>query len=77
MKKAAEPLDIWTIYFDTSDYPNAYVARRFVVNAAGHAATNDMFVAATLDELRALLSPGLTRIPRFDNDDPVIVEVWL
>src|SRR5215831_9442640 len=40
-------------------------------------ATGDMFTAATLAELRVLLPPGLTRVPRMQGDEPQIVEVWL
>jgi hypothetical protein len=65
--------DIWTIYYNTSDHPGMYVARRFDVDVP----TSDMFVADTLDEVRALLPPGLYCLPRNVKDDPVIVEVWV
>jgi hypothetical protein len=83
----ADVLNIWTVYKHPRDYPDQYVARRFEVGGAPtdvrllHAAapspTNDMFVADTLREVRALLPPGLFRMPRQESDDPVIVEVWL
>jgi hypothetical protein len=36
----------------------------------------DMFTAETLQELRALLPPGLTCFARDPSDGPVIVECW-
>jgi hypothetical protein len=71
-----EALDIWTIYRYPRDYPDKYVARRCEVTTdITH--TNDMFVADSLDEVRALLPAGLHRIERDLQDDPVIVEVWI
>lgn len=34
-------------------------------------------VVDSLDEARDALPPGLTNIGRYDNDDAVIVEVWV
>lgn len=73
----SEVLELWTIYCRPSDYPDHYVARKCAVTAAGHKITGDMFVGDTLSEVRALLPPWLTRIPRYESDNPVIVEVWL
>jgi hypothetical protein len=70
-------LEIWTVYDHPSDYPASFVARKSVVGASMTTMTHDMFVADTLDELRALLPRGLYRIHRYEQDDPKIVEVWL
>jgi hypothetical protein len=71
-----EVLDIWTIYRYPRDYPDKYVARRAeITNDITH--TRDMFVADSLEEIRALLPKGLHRIERYPLDDPVIVEVWI
>jgi hypothetical protein len=67
----------WTIYDHPRDYPDAFVARRWVAIRGTVIPTNDMFVANSLNELRALLPPGLVLFPRFDGDDPNIVEVWM
>jgi hypothetical protein len=72
----ARTLSIWTVYDHPRDYPQHYVARRTEIGVPS-VVTKDMFVADTLDEVRALLPPGLHRLPRYENDDPVIVEVWL
>lgn len=67
----------WTVYDHPSDYPNAFVARRWLTDGPAVTLTNEMFTADTLQELRALLPAGLHCIPRFEGDQPQIVEVWL
>ena len=70
-------MEQWTVYERPLDYPDGYVARRWVIGSGGAVPTNDMFVADTLDELRALLPPGLFCLLRQPGDDPKIVEVWI
>jgi hypothetical protein len=72
---AIEPLDIWTVYHNPSDYPGKYVARKFTVTK-DVTATRDMFVADTIEEIRALLPQGLYHLTRQPDDDPVIIETW-
>jgi hypothetical protein len=66
-------LDIWIIYESPSDYPGQFVARRFQMNEP----TADVLTAVTLDDVRALLPPGLVRLERTQHDQPHIVEVWV
>jgi hypothetical protein len=66
-------LYIWTVYDSPSDYPGQFVARLY----ARDRGTNLALTAATLDQLRAMLPPGLSCIARSPDDDPVIVESWL
>jgi len=71
-------LSVWTIYDHPRDYPNHFVARRSEVLLGGAIGTTDeMFTASTLAAVRALLPPGLYRLPRYPADDPVIVEIWI
>jgi hypothetical protein len=72
-------LPIWTITSGTTDYPDHFVARLFLVGpgAVDLGGTNQVLMAGTLDDLRAQLPPHLTCQPRDDGDDPVIVENWL
>ena len=63
----------WTIYKHPLDYPNKYVARKFVLDKP----TSEILVGGTLEEIRKLLPLGLTCIDRHETDDPVIVETWL
>ena len=77
MSTTDQGLEMWTVYDRPSDYPESFVARKTVVGASAVTMTREMFTADTLDELRALLPPGLYRIHRYEQDDPKIVEVWL
>jgi hypothetical protein len=70
-------LEIWTVYRNPKDYPGQFVARKCFATAPKPTVTTDMFVADSLDEIHALLPRGLMRIPRYEADDPAIVEVWL
>jgi hypothetical protein len=72
-----EALHIWTVYDHPKDYPDHYVARLSLIGAGVVQPTNAMFTADTLEEIHRLLPPGMTCLPRQEQDDPVIVEVWL
>lgn len=78
---APELLEGWTIYDHPLDYPDYYIARRWAANRDGtvtHFPT--VYRTTSLSQLRAILqdeNPGLTPVPRFPNDDPKIVEVWI
>lgn len=73
-----ELLVLWTIYDHPRDYPNAFVARRWVVERGGERATDTLMTSDTLDWLRdQMLDMGLYRLPRDPADDPSIVETWL
>jgi hypothetical protein len=70
-----EDLSIWTVYAHPRDYPDHFVARRFVLATA--TPTSDVLIASTLDDLRAMLPPGFYRMPRMPGDDVNIIEVWI
>jgi hypothetical protein len=68
---------MWTIYDHPRDYPDAFVARKWLIGGGPEPGpTDEVMTAATLDELRRLMF-GLACIPRWPEDDPCIVEVWL
>lgn len=68
----------WTVYDHPLDYPSGYVARRWIANRDGTVTpTRDVLLDPNLASLRAMLPPGLARIERMPEDDPVIIEVWL
>lgn len=75
-----DELPMWTVYKNPSDYPGKYVVRRSVAGPGG-TLRHDPFpivVAETIEEARlSLPQVGLHCIPRYAEDDPVIVEVWL
>ena len=69
-----EGLTIWAIYDHPSDFPDTWVARRFVNDKV----TSDVLVSTDLDTLRRHFARlGLVRLDRNPADDPVIVETWL
>jgi len=60
----------------TSDHPGMYVARLWI--SLPHNEPTDALVrAGSLEELRDLLPPGLTRLERSPGDDPNIIETWV
>jgi hypothetical protein len=67
----------WTVFDHPRDYPDVFVARRWVARRGEVVPTHDMFTADSLAELRALLPAGLICVPRMPWDDTKIVEVWL
>ncbi len=70
-------LSQWVIYDHPRDYPEKFVMRRWKIGAENVLATDEMATADTLDEIRRAVPPGRYRLPRYRDDDPCIVEVWL
>jgi len=66
-------LEIWTVFHKPIDYPNKYVVRLFV----NQVATNTVFTADTIEEVRQFLPQGLYCMPRNPRDHSTIVECWL
>lgn len=66
--------DLWVVTDHPKDFPEFFVARRWVNGQPTGAAMMDR----SLEDLRRTLAAyGLTRIPRDESDDPVIVESWV
>lgn len=72
-------MQFWVVYDHPTDMPDFFVARRWDVlkGKAMPVATDQVFTAGTLQEVRSLIPPGLYRLPRWEADDDKIVEVWL
>ena len=68
-----QPFEIWVVYANPSDMPGLFVARRWLASKA----TDMVHPGATLDEVRGKLPPDRVCIPRFENDEPTIVETWM
>jgi hypothetical protein len=64
----------WVVCSNPSDYPGKHTARP---HSPTHGAANFVLVTETLDDLRALLPPGLSRVVPGQGEDPVILEFWL
>ncbi|QDT94288.1 hypothetical protein [Gimesia algae] len=60
----------------TADLPGVYVCRRFEVDR-DVVPTGDHWTAETLEAVREQLPEGLVCLPRFPEDDPNIIEVWI
>jgi hypothetical protein len=70
-------LPMWVIYTPhTREYPGRWVARMHVTLPEPKP-TRFVITHDTLPDLRAMLPPGLTRMPRDPDDVPEIKEVWL
>jgi hypothetical protein len=70
----SKSIDIWTVYDHPKDYPNDFVARKFI----NQYPTNEIIISHSLSELRKILeSKGLQFFPTVEGDDPVIIETWL
>jgi hypothetical protein len=69
-----ESIDIWAVYDHPKDYPDDFVARKFM----NQYPSNEIIRTRSLLELRKILeSKGLRCIARSEYDDPVIIETWL
>lgn len=73
MAEKLSELPIWTIYRHPKDYPDCYVARRWLL----YKSTDLVLLGRDLDAVRSLLPEGLHRIERDQRDDPCIVESWI
>lgn len=71
-------MEQYIIYARPSDYPSHFVVRRATIRLRSvHMHDPPHALKATLEEARDTLPEGLVRINRQEQDDPVIVEVWI
>jgi hypothetical protein len=71
---------MWTVYERPKDYPDGFAARRFSIGNGTFQKTDQCIFGATLDSVRwalCQLSPGMTRLPRDERDEPQIIETWM
>jgi hypothetical protein len=66
-------MNLFVIYFDTTDYPRVYVVRRWVYEEPHEL----IGMGGTLEEARGLIPAGLHNLGREAEDDGKIVEVWI
>lgn len=78
MTDPRDVLTIWTITYDTSDFPGQFVVRGHdVFRGYTRPHANPLGVTTDLEAARALIPKGLAPFDRAPGDDPVIVESWL
>ena len=74
-------LQTFTIYYDPTDYPGKYVCRQFHLDkpTANHFVHDDydMVIHWMHEQFKKLNQGYPYRMPRLDNDDPKILEVWM
>jgi len=68
-----DDLSMWVVYEDPPEFPNQYVARRYLLDVD----TGDYEVGDTLNDVRAKLPPGLMRLERSKHDHPQVRESWI
>jgi hypothetical protein len=64
------------MWFVSYERPGKFIARAMVADPLGGKRLPGELVADTLDELRAMLPPGLTRWERSSVMLPEVLEVW-
>jgi hypothetical protein len=73
----ANTFDLWTLYDHPRDYPDMFVARKFVISEMGARPTNEVIVHKSLHPLRILMqAKGLSCLQRMPADEPQIIEAW-
>lgn len=72
-RKPTAGLTMLVIYDHPLDYPNHFVVRRWLNDVPDRECT----LFGNLRDARLSLPRGMTRLPRWEGDDPNIVEVWL
>lgn len=71
-------LAIWTIYERPSDYPDRYIARKFILDRSKHRATESVIISTDIEELRTHFRRlRLVCLSRGEKDDKVILESWI
>lgn len=75
--KGVPKMNQYVIYEKPKDHPTKFVVRQWIIGPGTAKAGPMISTSDTLEEAQATLPEGLTNIPRFANDDPVIVEVWM
>ena len=73
----AKQMKQYAIYEKPTDHPHHYVVREWLIGPGTMTPGKLMGLSDTLDGARKLVPPGMDLLPRFANDDPVIVEVWI
>lgn len=70
-------LQVFTICFNTLDFPNKYTVRIYEVNKGVTEVQNEVVVKDSLKEIRNVIPKGLRNLHRTAVDGPVIVESWI
>ena len=70
-------VSMWVLYERPDDAPDSWVLRRWVIEF-GQESPREAFAAPDPEPFRQwMIDEGRTCFPRFQEDDPCIVEVWM
>jgi len=72
----SDTLSIYTIFHNPEDAPGMFVTRRFEVVPEG-GVPREGWLAASLEEARVGIPPGLALFDRNEEDHPSVVESWI
>lgn len=71
-------LEMWTVYDHPTDWPDGYIARKWVILPTGPHATDECIVATGVSAIRNRFEEmGLVKLARSPEDDPSIMETWV
>ena len=77
-KEFCDAMGMWVICKNPSDYPGFYTARIYVLHEGKIVhPSGSLFFSHNLKGIRAKLPPGLNRVERSEEDDPVVIESWI
>jgi len=69
-------LEMFTVYFNPSDYPGKWVVRKWLVGKELQSDHEPLIVCDSLQEARSAIPEDLCCLQRNDEDEPQIVETW-
>lgn len=67
---------MYVIYKNPKDYPNKFVVRFWIVEPESIKPGLLICSVDTIEDARLSMPNNVVRMPVFQNDDPVIEEVW-
>jgi hypothetical protein len=67
----------YVIYDHPSDYPQHFVLRCWYITDSGPRPDSNVILGRSVEDLQELIPPDYTRLNRFEDDDPAILEVWI
>lgn len=68
----------WVIYKHPKDQPDRYVLRPHHITDAHNVIIDPTgWAHRDVEVLRSIIPPGMVKLDRHPDDDPVIYEVWL
>lgn len=70
-------LSVWTVFDHPTDYPEVFIARKWLLVSGVAVATSETVTGPTLQSVRDQIPAGLHCFARSPEDDVYIVESWL